>query len=140
MNPLRFLTRKSLALSTFVIVLVGMACGDVFAQATGGAALPDAPSIDIPMIWWIAPIGAILALFFANVFYKQMMAADEGDPDMIKKRRGFIATNFGWEICLDSGAAFAIVPPPVGGCGHPTAVVQTTAQACVSAPHHFGAG
>ncbi|MBN1341711.1 MAG: sodium/proton-translocating pyrophosphatase, partial [Phycisphaerae bacterium] len=36
----------------------------------------------IPKIWWIAPIGSVLALVFAWVFYKQVMAAGEGDPEM----------------------------------------------------------
>jgi K(+)-stimulated pyrophosphate-energized sodium pump len=38
----------------------------------------------IPAIWWIAPIGAVLALIFAWIFYGKMMGADEGDPDMIR--------------------------------------------------------
>ena len=37
---------------------------------------------DIPAIWWVAPIGALIALIFAWVFYRKMLAADEGDEDM----------------------------------------------------------
>jgi len=37
---------------------------------------------DIPLVWWIAPIGALLALVFAWVFYRKMIGADEGDEDM----------------------------------------------------------
>ncbi|MEW6251208.1 MAG: sodium-translocating pyrophosphatase [Planctomycetota bacterium] len=36
----------------------------------------------VPRIWLIAPIGALLALVFAWVFYGQMKRSDEGDPDM----------------------------------------------------------
>ncbi|HUU83243.1 MAG TPA: sodium-translocating pyrophosphatase [Phycisphaerae bacterium] len=35
-------------------------------------------------MWWIAPIGAVLALIFAWFFYRSMMRSDEGDPDMIR--------------------------------------------------------
>jgi len=38
----------------------------------------------IPIAWWIAPIGAIVALFFAVKFYKEVKAANEGDPEMIE--------------------------------------------------------
>ncbi|MEE8386674.1 MAG: sodium/proton-translocating pyrophosphatase, partial [Dehalococcoidia bacterium] len=37
---------------------------------------------DIPGIWWVAPIGAVLALVFAMVFYRKMISSDEGDEDM----------------------------------------------------------
>jgi len=37
---------------------------------------------DIPGLWWVAPIGALLALLFAWVFYRKMMGSDEGDEDM----------------------------------------------------------
>ncbi|MCZ6655068.1 MAG: sodium-translocating pyrophosphatase, partial [Planctomycetota bacterium] len=36
----------------------------------------------IPVIWWIAPIGAIFALIMAVKFYKEVLAADEGDELM----------------------------------------------------------
>ncbi len=36
----------------------------------------------IPGIWWIAPIGAIFALIMAVKFYKEVLAADEGDELM----------------------------------------------------------
>jgi K(+)-stimulated pyrophosphate-energized sodium pump len=37
---------------------------------------------DIPSVWWLAPVGAVLALLFAWVFYGKMMRSDEGDEDM----------------------------------------------------------
>jgi K(+)-stimulated pyrophosphate-energized sodium pump len=37
---------------------------------------------DIPTVWWVAPIGALLALLFAWLFYGKMMRSDEGDEDM----------------------------------------------------------
>jgi K(+)-stimulated pyrophosphate-energized sodium pump len=36
----------------------------------------------LPLIWWIAPIGAITALVFAYVFYRSVMRVDEGTPVM----------------------------------------------------------
>lgn len=37
----------------------------------------------IPRLWWIAPIGALCALFYARKFYKQVMKAPEGNEKMI---------------------------------------------------------
>ncbi len=57
--------------------------GPAIAQEAGAAVMAE-PEIMIPTIWWIAPIGSVIALIFAVVFYKSMMAADEGDADMIE--------------------------------------------------------
>jgi len=38
----------------------------------------------LPGIWWLAPIGSILALVFAYLFYKEVIAADEG-TDLMKE-------------------------------------------------------
>ena len=38
----------------------------------------------IPGVWWLAPFFAVVALVFAVKFYKEVEAADEGDPLMIK--------------------------------------------------------
>ncbi len=38
----------------------------------------------IPLMWWIAPIGSVLALIFAVYFYKKMMSAPEGNDTMIE--------------------------------------------------------
>ncbi len=37
---------------------------------------------ELPLIWWIAPIGGIVALIFAVVFYRQVKSADPGDEKM----------------------------------------------------------
>lgn len=37
----------------------------------------------LPLIWWLAPIGAVLALVYAWVFYRQVMAESEGTAAMI---------------------------------------------------------
>ncbi|MGQ3684622.1 MAG: sodium-translocating pyrophosphatase [Candidatus Loosdrechtia sp.] len=43
----------------------------------------DDVSDTIPKIWWIAPFGALCALFFARRFYKGVMRAPEGNEKMI---------------------------------------------------------
>ncbi|MHC4067840.1 MAG: sodium/proton-translocating pyrophosphatase, partial [Planctomycetota bacterium] len=48
------------------------------------AAVSEVTRPSIPAIWWIAPIGALVALFFAYKFYREVVAADEGDPEMIE--------------------------------------------------------
>jgi inorganic pyrophosphatase/K(+)-stimulated pyrophosphate-energized sodium pump len=39
---------------------------------------------DIPGWWWLAPVCAIVALVFARRFYREVAAADPGDPEMIE--------------------------------------------------------
>ncbi|MFQ6049112.1 MAG: sodium-translocating pyrophosphatase, partial [Phycisphaerae bacterium] len=36
----------------------------------------------IPAIWWLAPLASLSALLFAWIFYRQVMRASEGEPDM----------------------------------------------------------
>jgi K(+)-stimulated pyrophosphate-energized sodium pump len=38
----------------------------------------------IPAVWWLAPLGSVLGLFFAWHFYRSLMSKSEGDPDMIQ--------------------------------------------------------
>ncbi|MBT3269121.1 sodium-translocating pyrophosphatase [Candidatus Poribacteria bacterium] len=38
----------------------------------------------MPMIWWIAPIGSLVALVFAVIFYRSVVSKDEGTPEMIE--------------------------------------------------------
>ncbi|HJW85534.1 MAG TPA: sodium-translocating pyrophosphatase [Candidatus Brocadiaceae bacterium] len=44
----------------------------------------EGDSHSIPRLWWIAPIGAIFALFYAKKFYKEVMRAPEGNQKMIE--------------------------------------------------------
>jgi K(+)-stimulated pyrophosphate-energized sodium pump len=60
------------------MVLLGFA-GTAFASDGSEAAVEA-----IPPIWFIAPVGAILALFFAYYFYKKVMAAPPGNETMIE--------------------------------------------------------
>ena len=47
-----------------------------------GTDLFDFSRPDPMLLWWLAPIGAVLALVFARVFYAQVKRADEGDENM----------------------------------------------------------
>ncbi len=60
------------------------------AAAAPAAAADEAANIagserpGIPWLWWIAPICAVVALVMAKKYYNEVIASDEGDPDMIK--------------------------------------------------------
>ena len=41
-------------------------------------------SRSIPIFWWLAPVGAICALFFVRKFYKEVMGYPEGDKRMVE--------------------------------------------------------
>ncbi|MBN1846587.1 MAG: sodium-translocating pyrophosphatase [Sedimentisphaerales bacterium] len=55
---------------------------DAPAVETAPVAEDAATSIPIPAIWWVAPIGALIALIGAWVMYKQVRDAPEGDERM----------------------------------------------------------
>ena len=55
---------------------------DDTAPAVAEVDILDFSKWDPLLIWWIAPIGSILALLFAWVFYRQVAAANEGDEKM----------------------------------------------------------
>ena len=42
-----------------------------------------------PAIWWIAPVGSIVALIFAVIYYSKLMACDEG-TDRMKEIAGYV--------------------------------------------------
>ena len=49
--------------------------------ATTAFAQTETPP-DVPLIWWIAPIGSLIALGFAFHFYRSVMKQDEGNETM----------------------------------------------------------
>jgi H(+)-translocating pyrophosphatase len=65
----------------FAIGLICMAVTPVLAQE-GDEGLMIRPSI--PVWWWIAPIGSIIALIFAWKFYGEVKRANPGDAEMIE--------------------------------------------------------
>jgi len=70
-----------------LLVVLAFACGGAFAQAPAGEQpLPRGAQVQqhesIPAVWWVAPIGSVLALIFAFVFFAQVKKADPGDEKM----------------------------------------------------------
>jgi inorganic pyrophosphatase/K(+)-stimulated pyrophosphate-energized sodium pump len=80
---------RTLLLSVVLVGAFGLGSA-VLAQDPAAETAADAAETvgdtkaPIPGFWWIAPIGSVVALIFAVVFYKEMMASDEGDPEMIE--------------------------------------------------------
>ena len=73
------LPRVELAIVAVVLLLNTWAT--VIAHAAE-AVVDDRPPM--PMIWWIAPIGSLVALVFAVIFYRSVVSKDEGTPEMIE--------------------------------------------------------
>ena len=46
------------------------------------SAITEAQRIPVPIIWWLTPISAFIALLFAYIFYRSVMDKDEGTPRM----------------------------------------------------------
>ena len=66
-----------------VLLLLALS-GAAMAQDTAAAAVTEVHRPSIPVVWWIAPVGAAIALFFAFKFYSEVKKADPGDPEMIE--------------------------------------------------------
>jgi len=78
---------KSLASWTLLALVMVAVCAvsPAWAQDEAEAAVTaDEHARPLHFLWWLTPIGAILALCFARKFYNEVKAADEGDPDMIE--------------------------------------------------------
>jgi len=82
----RSLVINLLALAVVLSLPVIGAAQDSAATAAAEGVTTEAEHslADLPIWWWIAPIGAVIALVFARKFYKEVAAADPGDPDMIE--------------------------------------------------------
>ncbi len=50
-------------------------------MAAGGD-VPAQMSLEIPLLWYLAPVGSILALLFAFLFYRRMKRESEGTDEM----------------------------------------------------------
>ena len=71
--------RGWLYLKTFLISLFGINLAPLaFAQTEAQTKSFES----IPLMWWIAPIGSLIALGFAFYFYRSMMKQDEGNETM----------------------------------------------------------
>ncbi|MEE9338589.1 MAG: sodium/proton-translocating pyrophosphatase, partial [Methylococcaceae bacterium] len=85
------------------IIMTFMSQGAIYATPSGHTgkaqlAKPSAESVaaksahrvesyhdtSIPHLWWLAPLGAVCALFFVRKFYKEVMSYPEGDKKMVE--------------------------------------------------------
>jgi len=99
-----FFRRKLLSkVILLFIITIFMSQGAIYATPSGHAgkaqlAKPSAESVaaksahraesyhdtSIPHLWWLAPLGAVCALFFVRKFYKEVMSYPEGDKKMVE--------------------------------------------------------
>ena len=52
------------------------------ADAAQAIVAEPSPLADLPMIWYLAPVSAVIALIFAVIFFRQVKAANPGDAKM----------------------------------------------------------
>ena len=52
--------------------------------AINSAQASDLVRADLPLLWWLGPIAAVVALAFAYMFYRQVMKESEGTERMIE--------------------------------------------------------
>ena len=68
---------------------VMLAASAAWGQPQAGGAPPletleAAQSVSLPAAYWLAPLGAIVALLMAVLFYKSVMSHSEGDESMVR--------------------------------------------------------
>ena len=68
-------------LSVAAVVLLLNALATVVTHAAENVVTDRPP---LPLIWWVAPVGSVVALVFAYVFFRSVMSKDEGTPEMIE--------------------------------------------------------
>ncbi len=64
---------------SFLTLALALAGVNIFGVAYGGEMPAQGGADGIPVLWYLAPLGAILALLYAAKFYKEVTAADPGD-------------------------------------------------------------
>jgi len=52
-------------------------------EAANGVGAGAGAAMDIPLLWFLAPVGAILALVIAFFFYRSVVSHSEGDENMV---------------------------------------------------------
>ena len=56
--------------------------GDIVTAQTGKMAIEAGGDVVIPLLWYLAPAGSVLALIFAFIFYRGMRREPEGTKEM----------------------------------------------------------
>jgi len=65
-----------------VVTLLALMLMLMVAPAALAAPASQEARIGLPLVWWLAPIGSIIALAYAWYFFKSVMAVDEGTDTM----------------------------------------------------------
>ncbi len=78
----RNLILLGLLASLVVLGVAGAAVADDGAGGSSAVSLSDFSRWHPILIWWVAPIGSLVALLFAWLFYRQVKRANEGDENM----------------------------------------------------------
>ena len=71
-----------MALGAALLVLMGLLATEVFSQSAAPAQAAEAAARGLPWVWWLAPIGSIIALVMAFFFYQSVMRESEGSDEM----------------------------------------------------------
>jgi K(+)-stimulated pyrophosphate-energized sodium pump len=82
MDGRRWVVMLALTVGLFTLGQTVFAQGNEDISSAADPQVDDHGKIPIPWVWWIAPIGSIVALAGAWVLYKQVVAANEGDENM----------------------------------------------------------
>ena len=66
-----------------VLVALGLLVGQALSQQPGGAppAVGTGPQ-PLPLAWWLTPMGSVIALLVAFLFYRSVMKEQEGSAEM----------------------------------------------------------
>ena len=82
----RALGQKGIAIKKMMSGVIGVCAWLLGAGLAGAAETAEGAAVraPIPAIWWLAPVGALLALAAAAVFYIWMKKQAEGDATQIK--------------------------------------------------------
>ena len=82
-RPARFRHLAALLLGLVIVLWAHSPAGaQELVAATDAAVAEEHPPVEIPLIWWVAPAGSIVALIFAWLFYVQVKRANPGDEKM----------------------------------------------------------
>ncbi len=83
--------RKHLLMVLLCVCVCLVAANLYAAEAAPEAKAPEttAMPLNIWLMWALTPVGAVLALIFACVFYKQIMSRDEG-TDRMREIAGYV--------------------------------------------------
>ncbi len=77
---------RSLPILAAVLVLLALAgpaaAGTNGSEQANASGLMDFSHFHPILLWWIAPLGSLIALLFAWIFYRQVKASNEGDEKM----------------------------------------------------------